>query len=141
MKESLNLHLIDETNIFMSSSHISNTIIVELKAARKTTANNNGLVVTGFPALHPNCHGFVGHACVSVHIRPVSTHSHCSFGHSPYVHGTPAQYYVATSPSLHVVRHVWVAQMQNTKHKKAAARNQYRRPKTFIRERIEETDE
>ncbi|MBL8025190.1 MAG: hypothetical protein JNL74_02195 [Fibrobacteres bacterium] len=47
-----------------------------------------------------------GNAFVSVHLRPVSTHSHCSFGHSSQVHGTSAQIKLATSPYLYVVCNV-----------------------------------
>ena len=47
--------------------------------------------------------GFVGKAFVSVHLRPVSTHSLRSFGHSPQVHGTQAQIKLATSTCLNVV--------------------------------------
>ena len=103
MKVTINLNSYIDNNTPLSSECMSLRIIDELKAAQKITAANNGLVVQGFSALHPNCHGFVGHAYVSVHIRPVSTPSLCSVGHSPYVHGTPAQYYVATSTWLNVV--------------------------------------
>ena len=47
---------------------------------------------------------FVGKAFVSIHFRPVSTPSLCSVGHSPKVHGTQAQYKLATSPCLNVVQ-------------------------------------
>jgi len=70
------------------------------------TAYNNGMLVTGFPALHPNCQGFGGRAIVSVHLRSVSTPSLRSVGHSPQVHGTQAQIYLATSPYLNVVCNV-----------------------------------
>jgi hypothetical protein len=110
MKETLNLNSYNESNTLLSSECMSLRNIDELKAAQNITANNNGLVAQGFPALRANCHGFVGHACVSVHIRPVSTPSLRSVGHSPHVHGTPAQYYVATSPSLHVVQNCIRAQ-------------------------------
>jgi len=43
-----------------------------------------------------------GRAIVSVHLRPVSTPSLRSVGHSPQVHGTQAQIYLATSPYLNV---------------------------------------
>jgi len=46
---------------------------------------------------------FVGKAFVSIHFRPVSTPSLRSVGHSPKVHGTTAQYKLATSPCLNVV--------------------------------------
>jgi hypothetical protein len=46
---------------------------------------------------------FCGKAFVSVHLRPVSTHSLRSFGHSPQAHGTQAQYKLATSTCLNVV--------------------------------------
>ena len=74
-----------------------------MKAAPKNTAPNNGMVAQGFPALRANCQGFGGRAIVSVLIRPVSTPSLRSVGHSPYVHGTQAQYKLATSPCLYVV--------------------------------------
>jgi hypothetical protein len=48
---------------------------------------------------------FGGRAFVSVHLCPVSTPSLRSVGHSPQVHGTQAQIYLATSPCLNVVRH------------------------------------
>jgi hypothetical protein len=44
-----------------------------------------------------------GRAIVSIHMRPVSTPSLRSVGHSPHVHGTQAQIYLATSPYLNVV--------------------------------------
>ena len=77
--------------------------LIKLKAAPKNTAPNNGMLVTGFPALHPNCQGFGGRAIVSVHLRPVSTPSLRSVGHSPQVHGTQAQIKLATSTCLNVV--------------------------------------
>ena len=43
-----------------------------------------------------------GRAFVSIHMRPVSTPSLRSVGHSPHVHGTQAQIYLATSPYLNV---------------------------------------
>jgi hypothetical protein len=46
---------------------------------------------------------FCGLAFVSVHLRPVSTPSLRSVGHSPQVHGTQAQIYLPTSPYLNVV--------------------------------------
>jgi len=67
---------------------------------------------------------FCGRAIVSVHLRPVSTPSLRSVGHSPQVHGTQAQFYLATSPYLYVRRNTnwprqlvpsWHSQMQNTK--------------------------
>ena len=103
MKETLNLYSYDESNTLLSSEYMSHRNIDKLKAAQKITANNNGLVVPGFPALHSNCQGFVGHACVSIHLSSVSTPSLRSVGHSPQVHGTQAQFYLATSPSLYVV--------------------------------------
>jgi hypothetical protein len=54
------------------------------------------------PPFDPNCQGFCGNACVSVHLSPVSTPSLRSVGHSPKVHGTPAQYKLATSTYLYV---------------------------------------
>ena len=45
-----------------------------------------------------------GRAFVSVHMCPVSTPSLRSVGHSPQVHGTQAQIYLATSPNLNVVQ-------------------------------------
>ena len=46
---------------------------------------------------------FCGKAFVSVHLCPVSTPSLRSVGHSPQVHGTQAQYKLATSTYLNVV--------------------------------------
>jgi len=46
-----------------------------------------------------------GIAFVSVHLRPVSTPSLRSVGHSPQAHGTQAQIYLATSQYLYVVCH------------------------------------
>jgi hypothetical protein len=46
---------------------------------------------------------FCGRAIVSIHMRPVSTPSLRSVGHSSHVHGTQAQIYLATSPYLNVV--------------------------------------
>ena len=43
-----------------------------------------------------------GRAIVSIHMRPVSTPSLRSVGHSSHVHGTQAQIYLATSPYLNV---------------------------------------
>jgi hypothetical protein len=74
-----------------------------LKAAAGTTPNNGMVVTGGGTALHPNCQGFVGNAFVSVHLRPVSTPSLCSVGHSSQAHGTQAQYKLATSPCRNVV--------------------------------------
>jgi len=90
----------------------------KLKAAPKNTAPNNGMVAQGFPALHANCQGFGGRAIVSVHIRPVSTPSLRSVGHSLQAHGTPAQIYLATSPYLTVVSNAC------RKGNKGRARNQ-----------------
>jgi hypothetical protein len=45
-----------------------------------------------------------GRAIVSVHMCPVSTPSLRSVGHSPQVHGTQAQIYLATSQYLYVVQ-------------------------------------
>ena len=47
-----------------------------------------------------------GRAFVSMNMRPVSTPSLRSVGHSPHVHGTQAQFYLATSPYLYVVCNV-----------------------------------
>jgi len=47
-----------------------------------------------------------GIAFVSVHLRPVSTPSLRSVGHSPQAHGTQAQIYLATSQYLYVVRNI-----------------------------------
>jgi len=70
-----------------------------------TTAHNNGMLVQGGgTALLPNCQGFCGNACVSIHLNPVSTPSLRSVGHSLQVHGTPAQYKLATSTYLNVAR-------------------------------------
>jgi hypothetical protein len=110
MKETLNLYICDKNNMLPSSESITRRKLNESKAAQKNTATNNGLVVRGFPAPLPNCQCFVGHAIVSVLIRPVSTPSLRSVGHSPHVHGTQAQFYMATSPSLDVVRNVCLPQ-------------------------------
>lgn len=73
-----------------------------------TTSYNNGIAVTAcIASLHPNCQGFGGRAFVSVHLRPVSTPSLRSVGHSPQVHGTQAQIKLATSLCLNVVRHTF----------------------------------
>ena len=61
---------------------------------------------------------FCGKAFVSVHIRPVSTPSLRSVGHSPYVHGTQAQIKLATSTCLNVVRNGY-AQDKKAKGRKA----------------------
>jgi hypothetical protein len=62
-----------------------------------------------------------GRAFVSIHMRPVSTPSLRSVGHSPHVHGTQAQIYLATSPYLNVGRNSW-AQDRKTEDKKPKAR-------------------
>jgi len=66
--------------------------------------------------------GFCGRAFVSVLIRPVSTPSLRSVGHSPHVHGTQAQYKLATSTCLNVVRNGYAqgrkAKMQITPQNK-----------------------
>jgi len=49
----------------------------------------------------------------------VSTPSLRSVGHSPHVHGTQAQIYLATSPYLYVVRNI-LAQDQIQSKKKPA---------------------
>ena len=83
------------------------------------TAYNNGMAVQGGrPPFSQIAKVICGRAFVSIHMRPVSTPSLRSVGHSPHVHGTQAQIYLATSPYLNVVRHVWVAQMQNAKDKR-----------------------
>jgi hypothetical protein len=68
------------------------------------TAYNNGMVVQGGrPPFSQIAKVFCGRAIVSVHLCPVSTPSLRSVGHSPQVHGTQAQIYLATSPCLNVV--------------------------------------
>jgi hypothetical protein len=58
---------------------------------------------------------FCGKAFVSIHMRPVSTPSLRSVGHSSHVHGTQAQIYLATSPYLNVVRNGYAQdKMQKT---------------------------
>jgi hypothetical protein len=70
-----------------------------------TTAHNNGMAVQGGrPPFSQIAKVFCGRAIVSIHMRPVSTPSLRSVGHSPHVHGTQAQIYLATSPYLNVVR-------------------------------------
>jgi hypothetical protein len=67
------------------------------------TAYNNGIVVRGGrPPLSQIAKVICGRAFVSVHLRPVSTHSLRSFGHSSQVLGTQAQYKLATSQCLNV---------------------------------------
>jgi len=84
-----------------------------------TTAHNNGMLVRGGgTAPLPNCQGFCGNACVSIHLNPVSTPSLRSVGHSLQVHGTPAQYKLATSTYLNVVRNGY-AQDKKAKYRKA----------------------
>jgi len=78
----------------------------KIKRQGVTTAHNNGMVVRGgVPPLSQIAKVFCGRAFVSVHMCPVSTPSLRSVGHSPQVHGTQAQIYLATSPYLNVVRH------------------------------------
>ena len=70
-----------------------------------TTAHNNGMAVQGGrPPFSQIAKVFCGIAFVSIHMCPVSTPSLRSVGHSPQVHGTQAQLYLATSPYLYVVR-------------------------------------
>jgi hypothetical protein len=79
---------------------------IKLKAAPKNTAPNNRHGSYGLQAsLRPNCQSFCGNTFVSVRLRPVSTPSLCSVGHSPQALGTPAQYKLATLPCLNVVSH------------------------------------
>jgi hypothetical protein len=69
------------------------------------TAYNNGMAVRGgVPPLSQIAKVICGRAFVSIHMRPVSTPSLRSVGHSPHVHGTQAQIYLATSPYLNVVQ-------------------------------------
>ncbi len=74
--------------------------------AAGTTNNKAMLVQGGGTALLPNCQGFVGKAYVSIHSRRCPLHRYRSVGHRPFVHGTSAQYKLATSTYLNVVRHV-----------------------------------
>ena len=56
-----------------------------------------------------------GNAFVSVHLLPVSTPSLRSVGHCQQAHGTTAQYKLATSPYLNVVRNGYAQdKMQKT---------------------------
>jgi len=67
------------------------------------TAYNNGMAVQGGrPPFSQIAKVFGGRAIVSIHTCPVSTPSLRSVGHSPHVHGTQAQIYLATSPYLNV---------------------------------------
>jgi len=75
----------------------------QLKAAPKNTAPNNGIVATGFQPFAQIAKVSCGRAFVSVHLRPVSTPSLRSVGHSSQVLGTQAQYKLATSQCLNVV--------------------------------------
>ena len=84
-----------------------------------TTAHNNGIVVRGGrPPLSQIAKVIVGRAFVSVHLRPVSTPSLRSVGHSSQVLGTQAQYKLATSQCLNVVRNGY-AQDKKAKDRKA----------------------
>ncbi|MFA6521944.1 MAG: hypothetical protein WCT53_06225 [Candidatus Gracilibacteria bacterium] len=75
------------------------------KGSGLSTAYNNGMLVQGgVPPFSQIAKVFVGRAFVSVHLWPVSTPSLRSVGHSPQVHGTQAQIYLATSTYLNVVR-------------------------------------
>ena len=65
---------------------------------------------------------FCGRAFVSVHLCPVSTPSLRSVGHSPQVHGTQAQIYLATSPYLYVVCNK-TAQRQKSPQTKSKRQN------------------
>jgi len=74
------------------------------KGRASETTTNNGIVVRGGrPPLSQIAKVFVGKAFVSVHLRPVSTPSLRSVGHSSQVLGTQAQYKLATSQCLNVV--------------------------------------
>ena len=75
----------------------------ERQAVQNTTYNNGMAVQGGRPPLSQIAKVFVGRAIVSVHLRPVSTPSLRSVGHSSQVHGTQAQYKLATSQCLNVV--------------------------------------
>ena len=90
----------------------------QLKAGRFTSHNNGMVVQGGVPPFSQIAKVFCGRAFVSVHLRPVSTHSLRSFGHRPRVHGTTAQYKLATSPCLNVVRNGY-AQDKKAKYRKA----------------------
>jgi len=81
------------------------------------TAHNNGMAVQGGgPPFSQIAKVICGRAFVSIHMRPVSTPSLRSVGHSPHVHGTQAQIYLATSPYLNVVCNVCAkTKMQKTK--------------------------
>jgi len=60
-----------------------------------------------------------GNACVSIHLNPVSTPSLRSVGHSLQVHGTPAQYKLATSTYLNVGCNVAARQEPRAKPRKS----------------------
>jgi hypothetical protein len=69
----------------------------------QATAYNNGMAVQGGrPPFTQIAKVICGRAFVSIHTCPVSTPSLRSVGHSPHVHGTQAQIYLATSPYLNV---------------------------------------
>jgi hypothetical protein len=82
----------------------------QLKAGRFTSHNNGMVVRVGVPPLSQIAKVFCGRAFVSVHMCPVSTPSLRSVGHSPQVHGTQAQIYLATSPYLNVGGNIFFAQ-------------------------------
>ena len=82
-----------------------------------TTTHNNGMVVTGYSALHPNCQGFVGNAFVSVLPRRCPLVRIRSLGHRPRAHGTTAQFKLATSPCRNVVRHFWLGKTKDRRQK------------------------
>jgi len=87
------------------------------KAGAKPTAANKGVLVQGGgTALLPNCQGFVGKAYVSIHSRRCPLLRYRSVGHRPFVHGTSAQYKLATSTWPNVVRN------KPAKTKEAAAK-------------------
>ena len=93
------------------------TFKTKLKAARKTTATNNGMVAQGFQPFAQIAKVSCGKAFVSVHLCPVSTPSLRSVGHSPQVHGTQAQYKLATSPCLNVVCNKLAPKAEDRQHK------------------------
>ena len=71
-----------------------------------------------------------GRAFVSIHLRPVSTPSLRSVGHSSQVHGTQAQIYLATSPYLYVRCNVF---WRNTGTRTSALKSNYSSVTSLLR--------
>jgi len=89
----------------------------KLKAPSGTAYNNGMAVQGGRPPFSQIAKVFCGRAFVSIHTCPVSTPSLRSVGHSPHVHGTQAQIYLATSPYLNVVRNGYAQDKMQKKQK------------------------